>query len=47
MSKGKIWGIIILILAILGFVIWLFTSPGVKKDVQKEGVEINNDETLP
>lgn len=47
MSKGKIWGIIIFILIILGFGIWLYTSSAAKEEVSKEGVEIINDETLP
>ena len=33
MSKGKLWGIILLILFVLGFGIWLYTSSDVKKDV--------------
>ena len=32
MSKGKLWGIILLILFVLGFGIWLYTSSDVKKD---------------
>ena len=27
MSKGKLWGIILLILFVLGFGIWLYTVP--------------------
>ena len=34
MSKGKLWGIILLILFVLGFGIWLYTSSDVKKDVE-------------
>lgn len=37
MSKGKLWGIILLILFVLGFGIWLYTSSDVKKDVDQEG----------
>ena len=40
MSKGKLWGIILFILIVLGFGIWLYTSSNVKKDVDKEGIEI-------
>ena len=47
MNRGKIWGIIIFVLIILGFGIWLYTSSSVKEDVSREGVEIINDETLP
>ena len=32
MSKGKLWGIILFILIVLGFGIWLYTSSNVKKD---------------
>lgn len=38
MSKGKLWGIILLILFVLGFGIWLYTSSDVKKDVDQEGI---------
>lgn len=47
MSKGKIWGIVIFILIVLGFGIWLYTSSTAKKDISKEGVEIMNDESIP
>ena len=40
MSKGKLWGIILFILIVLGFGIWLYTSSNVKKDVDREGIEI-------
>lgn len=42
MSKGKLWGIILFILIVLGFGIWLYTSSNVKKDVDREGIEILN-----
>ena len=45
MSKGKLWGIILLILFVLGFGIWLYTSSDVKKDVDQEGVL--DDMTIP
>lgn len=44
MSKGKLWGIILLILFVLGFGIWLYT---VKKDVDQEGVGVLDDMTIP
>ena len=47
MSKGKLWGIILFILIVLGFGIWLYTSSNVKKDVDKEGIEIFDDMTIP
>lgn len=47
MSKGKLWGIILLILFVLGFGIWLYTSSDVKKDVDKEGVGVLDDMTIP
>ena len=47
MSKGKLWGIILFILIVLGFGIWLYTSSNVKKDVDKEGIEILDDMTIP
>ena len=47
MSKGKLWGIILFILIVLGFCIWLYTSSNVKKDVDKEGIEILDDMTIP
>ena len=47
MSKGKLWGIILLILFVLGFGIWLYTSPDVKKDVDQEGVGVLDDMTIP
>ncbi len=47
MSKGKLWGIILFILIVLGFSIWLYTSSNVKKDVDKEGIEILDDMTIP
>lgn len=40
MSKGKLWGIILLILFVLGFGIWLYTSSDVKKDVDQEGIGV-------
>mgnify|MGYP007083143886 FL=1 len=45
MSKGKLWGIILFILIVLGFGIWLNTSSNEKKDVDKEGIEILDDMT--
>ena len=49
MSKGKLWGIILLILFVLGFGIWLYTSSDVKKDVDQEGVGVGvlDDMTIP
>lgn len=47
MSKGKLWGIILLILIILGFGIWLYTSSNVRKDVNREGIEVLDDMTIP
>lgn len=47
MSKGKLWGIILLILFVLGFGIWLYTSSDVKKDVDQEGVGVLDDMTIP
>lgn len=47
MSKGKLWGIIILILIVLGFGIWLYNSSDVKKDVDKDGVDVVDDMTIP
>lgn len=47
MSKGKLWGIILFILIVLGFGIWLYTSSNAKKDVDKEGIEILDDMTIP
>ncbi len=47
MSRGKLWGIILLILIVLGFGIWLYTSSDVKKEVNKEGVEVLDDMTIP
>ncbi|WP_455673627.1 CcoQ/FixQ family Cbb3-type cytochrome c oxidase assembly chaperone [Phocaeicola sp.] len=47
MSKGKLWGIILFILIVLGFGIWLYTSPNVKQDVNQEGVEVLDDMTVP
>ena len=43
MSKGKLWGIILLILFVLGFGIWLYTSSDVKKDVDQEGIGVLDD----
>ena len=42
MSKGKLWGIILLILFI-----WLYTSSDVKKDVDQEGIGVLDDMTIP
>ena len=47
MSKGKLWGIILLILFVLGFGIWLYTSSDVKKDVDQEGIGVLDDMTIP
>ena len=47
MSKGKLWGIILLILFVLGFGIWLCTSSDVKKDVDPEGIGVLVDMTIP
>ena len=47
MSKGKLWGIILLILFVLGFGIWLYTSSDVKRDVDQEGVGVLDDMTIP
>lgn len=47
MSKGKLWGIILLILFVLGFGIWLYTSSDVKKEINQEGVEVLDDMTIP
>lgn len=47
MSKGKLWGIILLILFVLGFGIWLYTSSDVKKDVDLEGIGVLDDMTIP
>lgn len=47
MSKGKLWGIILLILFVLGFGIWLYTSSDVKKDVGQEGIGVLDDMTIP
>ena len=47
MSKGKLWGIILLILFVLGFGIWLYTSSDVKKDVDQEGIGVLDDLTIP
>ena len=47
MSKGKLWGIILLILFVLGFGIWLYTSSDVNKDVDQEGVGVLDDMTIP
>lgn len=46
MSKGKLWGIILLILFVLGFGIWLYTSSDVKKDVDQEGIGVLDDMTI-
>ncbi len=46
MSKGKLWGIILLILFVLGFGIWLYTSSDVKKEIN-QGVEVLDDMTIP
>lgn len=46
MSKGKLWGIILLILFVLGFGIWLYTSSDVK-DVDQEGIGVLDDMTIP
>ena len=46
-SKGKLWGIILLILFVLGFGIWLYTSSDVKKDVDQEGIGVLDDMTIP
>ena len=35
MSKGKLWGIILFILIVLGFGIWLYTSSNVKKGLTR------------
>ena len=40
MSKGKLWGIILLILFVLGFGIWLYTSSDVK-------IGVLDDMTIP
>ena len=47
MSKGKLWGIILLILFVLGFGIWLYTSSDVYKEVDQEGVGVLDDMTIP
>lgn len=47
MSKGKLWGIILLILFVLGFGIWLYTSSERKKDVDQEGIGVLDDMTIP
>ena len=47
MSKGKLWGIILLILFVLGFGIWLYTSSDVKKDEDQEGIGVLDDMTIP
>lgn len=47
MSKGKLWGVILLIVIVLIFGIWLYTSSNVKKDVNKEGIEVLDDMTIP
>ena len=47
MSKGKLWGIILLILFVLGFCIWLYTISDVKKDVDQEGIGVLDDMTIP
>mgnify|MGYP000323152075 FL=1 len=47
MSKGKLWGIILLILYVLGFGIWLYSSSDVIKDVDQEGIGVLDDMTIP
>ena len=47
MSKGKLWGIILLILFVLGFGIWLYARWYVKKDVDQEGIGVLDDMTIP
>lgn len=47
MSKGKLWGVILLIIIVLVFGIWLYTSSNVKNDVEREGVEVLDDMTIP
>ena len=47
MSKGKLWGIILLILFVLGFGIRLDTSSDVRKDVDEEGIGVLDDMTIP
>ena len=47
MSKGKLWGIILLILFVMGFGIWLYTSSDVNKDVDQEGIGVLDDMTIP
>ena len=47
MSKGKLWGIILLILFVLAFGIWLYTSSDVQKDVDQEGIGVLDDMTIP
>lgn len=46
MSKGKLWGIILLILFVLGFGIWLYTSSDVKR-CRPEGIGVLDDMTIP
>ena len=47
MSKGKLWGIILLILYVLGFGIWLYTKYKEKKDVDQVGIGVLDDMTIP
>ena len=47
MSKGKLWGIILLVLFVLGFGIWLYTSSDVEGDVDQEGIGVLDDMTIP
>lgn len=47
MSKGKLWGVILLIIIVLVFGIWLYTSSNVKNDVERESVEVLDDMTIP
>ena len=47
MSKGKLWGIILLILFVLGCGIWLYSSSDVKIDVVQEGIGVLDDMTIP
>ena len=47
MSKGKQWGVILLIIIAVGFGIWLYTSSNVKNGVGRDGVEVLDDMTIP
>lgn len=47
MSKGKRWGVILLIIIAVIFGIWLYTSSNVKNDVDRDSIEVLDDMTVP